>query len=527
MRIKVLSMKRYFNILIVAIIAISFAACDDKWGEHYGTIPETVDASVWDEIKKDPSLSTFVSYMVEFKLDSIFDYTDVYTLFVPTNEAFEAYMQQNEVTDTTISFHILRHFIQPNNILGTKKIQTILFKFAQFENTNGQTFYDGIPLDYTSPLFNNGRYFKMSQVATPDPSLYEYIAKNIPVLRNYIDKQDSIVLDKELSKPIGFDDEGNIVYDSVVTIINLFEEEFFEVSEEFRVRTATLAFPKQDLYNNALTQMALNLGGDYNSYNDISLEWQEEILIPYLLEHGVFQNMREIGEFATDSMKNILGDSVFIFYRPTDKVVCSNGYAYNFTNFEILDSLYMSALRTEGEYLVETIGMNRFAWHDSVKVTSSQTFTPTNSFVNTASNDTVMVVNFPKKYDGQFELEFKSEPLFPRRYLVLVRTHMDYGGIYNIYINDELVKTFDWYDYARARGSIINSVTGVRFIPQGRFNKFDFWLDNQVEYGKAVIRFEYVGPGVSPTTIDINNGLMIDYIEFLPENKIDDITKNP
>ena len=326
-------MKRYINILIVAIIAISFAACDDKWGEHYGIIPETVDASVWDEIKKDHSLSTFVSYMLEFKLDSIFDYTDVYTLFVPTNEAFEAYMQQNEVTDTTISFHILRHFIQPNNILGTKKIQTILFKFAQFENTNGQTFYDGIPLDYTSPLFNNGRFFKMSQVATPDPSLYEYIAKNIPVLRNYIDKQDSIVLDKELSKPIGFDDEGNIVYDSVVTIINLFEEEFFEVSEEFRVRTATLAFPKQDLYNNALTQMALNLGGDYNSYNDISLEWQEEILIPYLLEHGVFQNMREIGEFATDSMKNILGDSVFIFYRPTDKVVCSNGYAYHFTNF--------------------------------------------------------------------------------------------------------------------------------------------------------------------------------------------------
>jgi hypothetical protein len=357
--------------------------------------------------------------------------------------------------------------------------------------------------------------------------LYEYIAKNIPVLRNYIDKQDSIVLDKELSKPIGFDDEGNIVYDSVVTIINLFEEEFFEVSEEFRVKTATLAFPKQDLYNNALTQMALNLGGDYTSYKDISLEWQEEVLIPYLLEHGVFQNMREIGEFATDSMKNILGDSVFVFYRPTDKVVCSNGYAYNFTDFEILDSLYMSALRTEGEFLVETIGMNRFAWHDSVKVTSSQTFTPTNSFVNTASNDTVMLVNFPKKFDGQFELEFKSEPLFPRRYLVLVRTHMDYGGIYNIYINDELVKTFDWYDYARARGGIINSVTGVRFIPQGRFNKFDFWLENQTEYGQAVVRFEYVGPGVSPTTVDINNGLMIDYIEFLPENKIDDITKNP
>lgn len=524
---KALNMKRYITFLLTAFILIPFIGCDDKWGEHYGLKPETVDLSVWDEIKKDETLSNFVSYMEQFELDSIFKYNDVYTLFAPTNEAFTNYLQTNEVTDQTIGFHILRHFIQPNNIVGKKKIQTLLLKFAQFENNSDEYLYDNIPVTYSSPLYRDGRYFKLNSVATPDPSLYEYIAENIPVLKAYIDLQDSIILDKELSKPIGFDDAGNTVYDSVITVINLFEEEFFEVSEEFRVKTATLVFPKQDLYNSALTKMALNLGGNYNSYKDISVEWQQEILIPYLLEHGVFDNMRELNEFAIDSLKNILGDSVYIFYRPTDKTICSNGYAYNYRDFEVLDSLYMSPLRTEGEFLVKTIGSNRFAWSDSVDVSSSQTFVPQNSFVKGASNDTIMRVTFPNNFTGQFTLDFKSEPLFPRRYLVVVRTHMDYGGLYNIYVNDELVKTFDWYDFERARGGIINSVTGVRFIPVGRYNKFDFWVENQTEYGEANIRFEYAGPGTPVSNVRINNGLFIDYIEFLPENKIDDITKNP
>lgn len=525
-----MKMKKYITFILASLMLLAFFACDDKWGEHYGVQPETVDLSVWDEIKKDASLSTFVSYMEQFKIDSIFDYNNAYTFFIPTNEAFEAYNLNDKVSKSTITFHVLRYLVQPNNISGKKKIQTLMLKFAQFENNGEQYLFDNIPVAFSSPLYRDGRYFKLGRVATPDPSLYEYIAQNIPVLKNYIDELDSIILDKELSRPLGFDDKGNTIYDSVITVINLFEEEYFKVSEEFRLKTATLVFPKQELYNNALTNMALKLGGDYNSYHDISYLWQQEILIPYLLEHGVFENMREPNEFVTDSMKNILGDSVFVFYRPVEKTICSNGYAYNYSEFEILDSLFMSPLRTEGEFLVKTIGQNRFTWSDSVKITPSQTFTPQNLFDNKASNDTVMMVDFTKEFkEGKHEfiLDFKSEPLFPRRYLVVVRTHMDYGGLYDIYVNDELVKTFDFYDYQRARGGIINSVTGVRFIPQGRFNKFDFWVENHTQYGKAKIRFEYKGAGVQPGTIKITPGLIIDYLEFLPESQIDKITKNP
>jgi hypothetical protein len=96
---------------------------------------------------------------------------------------------------------------------------------------------------------------------------------------------------------------------------------------------------------------------------------------------------------------------------------------------------------------------------------------------------------------------------------MVVSTHMDIGGVYNIYVNDQLVKTFDYYEYIRGRG-IINSVTGERYLPRSgsRFNKFDMYVDNIMEYGSAKVKFEYTGPG----TLVPNNGFVIDFIEFKP-----------
>jgi hypothetical protein len=517
-------MKRITYYIIIILLFLGVASCDDTWNDHYSVKPETVDKDMWDVLKSDGNVSSFVKLMETFQLDSIFNekYNDVYTLFIPTNAAIEAYKANAEITSADIAYHILRYYIQPNNIVGKKKIQTLLLKFAEFENKTEQYLYDNIPVSYTSPLYINGRYFIIDKVASPKLSLYEYISENNLALKKFIDDQDSIILDKELSKPLGFDAQGNTIYDSVITVINLFEEEFFEVSEEFRLKTATLVFPTQQMYNDALTEMALKIGSGYTSYEDIAEEWQQDILIPYLLNKGVFENQLEPARFQRDTLRNILGKDVIIDYRPADLTRCSNGYAYNYEKFEILDSLYLNALRNEGESLLRTIGKDRFAWKETVKVVSKETFVPNADFVVNASNDSILKVNFPNKFEGQYSVEFNTLPLFPRRYLAVVRTHMDYGGIYEIYVNDELVKTFDYYDFIRYKGVVPSTVPGIRFIADGRYNKFDFWVENITEYGKAKVRFEYKGPSQVRY-----NGFVMDYIDFVPEERIHLITRNP
>lgn len=506
--------------IISVLFILLITGCQKYWDEHYNATEQTVNENVWDALQKDPDISLFVSYLQEFHYDTLFLTDNAYTLFAPDNTALQAYLDTGDITSSFLEYHISSQFIQPNAVNGKLKIQTLEEKFALLEYTSQAAFFDGIELTFESPLFLNGKYFKMKKVAIPKLNIYEYIKKYNPTLKKFIDNLDSIVLDKELSRPIGFDDEGNTIYDSVSVIVNRFEEIYFPVKHEFRNKTATLVFPREENYNEALTLMAETLGSGYTDYRDIPYDWQEQVLIPLLLSQGVFENMVEEIEFVkkndkdTVKLKNILGDSIHIFYNPTEKTLCSNGYAYNYAHFEIPDTLYKKSSLFEGEWLLRLTGINKNSWKDGVTVVSDQSFQPVKEFLAVASNDSILKVNFPKKYAGKFILQFNTKSLFPRKYLMVIKTHMDIGGIYDIYVNDKLVKSFDYYEYVRTRG-IYNSVTGSRVLPEGRFNIIDCWVDNIEEYQKAKIRFDYKGPGNAP-----NNGLVIDYIEFKPESDL-------
>jgi uncharacterized surface protein with fasciclin (FAS1) repeats len=498
------------------LILLSLSSCEKRWEDHYDQRPETVDMNVWEALQQDPELSLFVQYVKEFSYDTLFQTTDVFTLFVPDNTAMNTLNENGSVTTRLLDYHISRHYIQSQNIKGKKKIQTLAEKFALFENTGRTVHFDEAEAQFESPLYQNGKYFVLDEVAMPRPNLYEYYELENPLLIDYIDSHDSIILDRELSRPIGFDENGNTVYDTVSEVFNEFEHEFFPVSEESRNKTATFVFPREEDYNAALTEMALFFGGDYQDYSDIPIDWQYEVLVPYLLEHGVFENLIEPSEFIpppfpdTLKMKNILGDSIYVEYEPVDQALCSNGYAYNYNDFQIPDTLYKSAQRTEGESLLEQIGTTRFAWNEDVSVSSSVSFEPLREYAASASNDSVLRVPFLRGYNQDFELEFNIEALFPGKYQMIVRTQMYVGGIYDIYVNDELVLSIDYYHYA-INWEMWRSVTGEWFLPEGPYNRFDCWVDKKNEYGNTKVKFVYREPGNVQ-----NNGLVIDYIDFVP-----------
>ncbi len=507
---------RLTNIITGGVLLLGIISCEPRWEEHYQVESETVNMNLWEAVQLDPNLSLYAQYMKEFNYDTLFQTDNPYTLFIPDNDAFTLLTDTGTVTRALLDYHISLHFIQSRHISGKKKIQTLAEKFALFENANGGLYFDGIELQTESPLYLNGKYYVMGQAAIPRPNIYEYFSVENPILTDYIDSYDTIILDKELSRPIGFDEFGNTIYDTVSQVFNIWEDEFFPVSEEFRAKTATLVFPGEDDYNAALTEMAEVLGDLYVDYRDIPLGWQYDVLIPYLLERQVFENMVEPEEFIPPplprklKMKNILGDSVYIKYMPKDKFLCSNGYAYNYTDFAVPDTLFNGPTRIEGESLVRPIGINKYAWRPEVKVASGLSFTPIREYSSTSSNDSIVRVSFTKGYSQNFSLQLKIKTLFPRRYLMVVRTHMFVGGIYDIYVNDELVMNIDYYDYVLNR-ELWYSVTGVRYRPEGTYNRFDCWVDNKNEYGNTTLKFVYVGPGKVAS-----NGLIIDYIDFVP-----------
>ena len=506
---------KYKTGIFGVLVAVLLTGCEKKWDQYYYSNPPTVNQNVWEAIKKDPDLATFVKYMEQMHYDTLFEYNNTYTLFIPDNGSFAGLPEADSITSSVIDYHIASFLVQSEAIKGKTKLQTLSDKFVLLEK-KGILQFDGIDIYYESPLYLNGKFYKMNKVGFPLPNIYEFYEIHNPVFTDYIDSQDSIALDKEKSRPIGFDENGNTIYDTVVIVYNKFEEEYFPVSKEFRNKTATIVFPFEEDYNAALTKMAQSMGSIYEDYKDIPLEWQYEKLIPYLLDHGVFENMVERSTFLTPTngdtikMKNILGDSIIIDYVPGEKILCSNGYVYNYTDFEVPDTLWASPVPFEGESLIYQTGNNKFGWIDDVIVSSSVSMKPLKDYIPQASNDSILRVPFPVGYTGTFTLEFPVKDLFPRKYLMKIRTDMYTGGIYDIYVNDELVTTFD-YDRYKDRQGLIKSVTGIWYKPDGRFNWFDCFVEEKAEYGKTRVKFVYQGPSTLTT-----NGLVIDVIHFEP-----------
>jgi hypothetical protein len=522
-------MKMNKLILSLAAIVILLTGCKEDWEEHYNTPPETVDKNMWEVIQTVPELSKYVEYMQEFEFDTLFEKGATYTLCIPNNDAFDAFITTEEVTDTVLNYHISAHFVQSGNIVGTNKVQMIAEKYVLFEHYNNTSLFDGIPLEFESPLYLNGKYFIMGEVAKPKPNLFEYYAFSNPILKSYILDKDSIILDKEKSRPIGFNDNGETEYDTVSVIYNEFEEFYFPVREEFRNKTATMVFPKAEDYNAALDIMAATLGDLYQDYKDIPLDWQNDILIPYLLEHGVFENSLTETDFiqsGRDSLKlkNILGDSIVIEYQVADKFICSNGVSFNYQDFAIPDTLFKGSVRIETEWYVKETGISKYTWREEITdVSSSTPFIVVADSVPTASNDSLIHIDFGQGYSGNYSVSFKIDKLFPREYLMVVKTKGSWGAVFEVYINDVLIRTID-YDTYHTGGSNLyyhTGVTGIKYKndqpkkPTGGV----FWdalASYNDPYGETVITFKYVRDCVSPSVI--NNGLYIDYIDFIPLN---------
>ncbi len=497
------------KLIILILIPIFLTYCKkEDWNEHYEQSDEQVNMHLWDAVREEPRFSKFVELMVQYELDTLFESGLSHTLFIPDNDAMQHISDTAGSIDQILSNHISRTIFQTRNIQTSRKLQTLLGKFALVSRTASGTQFQDQHIEYSSPLYLDGKLYEISEIAYPLPNLYEFTALFSSVIKDYIDLTDSAYLDKSLSTPKGFDVNGKTIYDSVVTTINSFERDFFPVSKEFRDKSATFVLFTQEQYNDALDLMADNLGEGYNSYADIPEKWQFEVLLPAVMAKSLYENSLEYYQL-TDTMVSVTGDTVYIDpsnIDPDSKYLCSNGLAYTYYDFTIAQDLYQGEIHMEGEELIDSIGVGVFAWKEDVEVTGL-IVAPTKPSAPQASEGYLLNVQFPRRYDGEYTLEFNFKNVFPMKYRLEWRANYRPSGLFAVYIDDEKLGEFDTYNL---RSPVI-SVTGERFIPDNGFNTKDWWVENITEFGNVTVRFEYLGSGAASS-----NGFNIDYLTLVP-----------
>jgi hypothetical protein len=507
--------------LIILLILLLFAACTVEWEDHYGNAGKSVNVKLWDTLKSLDKYSEFVKSMEFLKLDTVIKSSNSKTLFIPTNEAFIEYFDDDTTGfRETMAYHIIPTFFLLQNVENnhSRKLKTYFKKFALIQNLDNIYYIDGIEIVGNSSLFLDGKFYEIERVVRPKPNLYEYLRWNNPPIKKYIDLQDTVILDMEKSKPLGFNEQGETIYDSVVIISNRWEEEYFPISKEFRDIYATMIIPDQLSYDAALDDMSKALGGSYLSHEDIPSDWQNSILIPILLYQGTFGGLWNPNDFNKKIIVNIVSDTINfnIDIDTSSRKICTNGWVYNYSEFSIGDSLYLRNI-LEPENFVENIGFNKFSWSDEgVKVEGNSNYLPVKQQISGASNDTIVSVKFVKGYNGDYALTLTMKHIFPQKYRMVWRTQYRISGVFSVYING--VKVLLGLDQLEEFDTIelidgFYSVTGIKFYPDSKgFCDVDAWVENLTDYGNVDIRFEYQSPGFG-----FENGLSIDYIGLFAE----------
>lgn len=510
-----------YSVIVLLLIVISFTFCTKEWETHYKEEESSVNVQLWDTLKSSEEYSEYVKYMELLKLDTIVKSDKIKTLFVPSNEAMNQYLSGDTAGLTEVlKYHIIPTYFMLRNIVDSKgeSIRTFDGKYALIESMNQTYLFEGNEILYSSPMFLDGKFYLLKNVAIPKQNIYEYIQRNNIAIREYIDLQNTVLLDKELSRAIGFNDLGQTVYDSVTTTVNSFEEEYFQISRESKNIFATLAIPGKESYESALNEMARNIGNGYSTYEDIPDSWENNVLIPALLHKGIFAGLLEPTDFHKRKMPNVAGDTVIIDFEidPTSRYECSNGLVYTYSSFSVGDSLYKTNI-VEAEDLCENISTYQYAWIDEkVTVVGDKVFQPTKEKIIGASNDTIVNIVFGNNYQHPYSIKFKISDVFPQKYRLVWRTNYITTGIYQILVNEEIIKLgiseYEEYDTNKLTDGFF-SVLGYKLYPNKKgFCDLDGWVENITEFGDITVEIKYIGPGQSS-----DNGLIFDHLTLVAE----------
>ena len=495
--------KPILNIKILAILSVVLLGHSCSSWEDYYAVPEGyMEGNIWESISGNPDFSSFTALVEEYALDSIFSGNNAFTIFAPVNAGMDTIDFEETDAKIFIGSHIVSTVYLLRNIENSIKLQTLSGKFLVLERTQEGFLFNGNRISSQSEMHENGIYYTLEGASKPIDNLFQYV------------EQDSFYLDLELSRPVDINEEGQIIYDSVLIYTNQFEMLYFPVSEEFRDNRATLVIPNLEQYEASLDILKSKLNLDPGF--EIPLVWQHQVLIPFILDHGMFEGEAMPEDFNFAKMKNIRGDSVVIDYEPADPFNCSNGLAYQYQEFSIPDSLYLRGYRVEGESLASSKGLDLFAWEDAsiVKIFGEASFPPTIQKVkDIASNDSILYVDLGNEFNGDYAIEFRIENVFPGTYQGIWRSNPRSGGVYSVYVNGVL-QTLPFnmteFDLKYLSGGVV-SVTGNQyFYPKSGYNMLDC-LTTIETFGDVWIRLEYKGPGDNT-----DNGLIMDYFELVP-----------
>lgn len=386
--------KRYRNTILMAVMLLYFG-CSEKWEQHYeltdkeveSNIVEVADMAAQEYIQSNSDLSAIAGLFVEQDIFTRMEEKDqLFTVLVYSNSVMgSAQIGEPEFFANTCVSNLA---FTPTKLVDGLSIQMWNGKYLEVsvEKTASTTnyFIAGSPIEKVIEV-NDGFVYVMGEAIYAPKSMYEFLnglGENYSLFKDLVFGYEEKAFDRENSVPVGVDETGNTVYDSVFVTKNLLMDRFNSGGgEKWNMRseyyTSTLLVPNNTLVEGALTKAYQDvrdaLNRDPNANDTLKFEqyviksaFYDQLLTPEQLDGG--QDIYSVDGYVEDETASTPG----VQWKPSvqkvntaNPVDLSNGVAYYTTKLKIPNNVVIHRIKNRfyiWEYCNETEKEEYFVW---------------------------------------------------------------------------------------------------------------------------------------------------------------------
>lgn len=199
------------------VIAALFlaVACSEDWDNHYDKSDNAGTQTVLELVNADPDLSTFAKMLEISGYDELLSSSQTFTVFAPCNSAL-ADVDLNDVDAVTRI--VLNHIARFNNSTSAtgENISVKMHNGKRHEFGSGT--FGGVALDRTDIIATNGVLHTLKAQIPYAYNFREYmdVHSSTSMISSFLKRFDEEEMDLSASRPIGVDENGATVYDSVM-----------------------------------------------------------------------------------------------------------------------------------------------------------------------------------------------------------------------------------------------------------------------------------------------------------------------
>lgn len=373
-------MKRNKFIYLLAFSAVMLlGACSELSDKDYFKNIETtvnsdelvvVDMSSEEYLSKEPEYSSINEL---FKSHGIFTALEqknqLSTMLVVENSDFLAPAGKEAEIDNAVKAHVSDIAVSPANLKTEGNNMRIMMWHGKYINVDlddaarNEGKIAGHIMFGTSAVkkvvkTNSGYIYVLSSLLNIPKSIYDYITNlddNYSILRDSILASGTKEFDKKNSKPIGVNDEGNTVYDSVFIYKNThFLEKNFNLSSESL--TATLLLTSNAVVEEAIADAKARLQ-KWGLWDEWDAERQysfEYTMRHWIMDAAFFDKKLSPEALQSKDEENDMLTSIFSKYWKTSvqqinpaPIELSNGIAYQVTRLHIPNNVLIWRLKED------------------------------------------------------------------------------------------------------------------------------------------------------------------------------------